>query len=1193
MNTLRLALPARLRCSRLQSFALRSVPVCALLIASGTAARAATVTWDGGAWSAGTGGNGTEWGTAANWRPDTVPADGDSVQFNAANLVTSASGTTTLDSNTVVMGNQTTGTLQVGQGISGTGIPAGSYITSIVNSTTVTISQNATASASNVSITVSNVGGLASSPVINLGADRIIDTMGLANSNTFTIGSAADISSGNDLTLTNVARTNNIAMTIAANVNLAPNITGKSTWRDSSNGTTTVTGAVGSTGSVILNKSGSTGSVVMNGANTFTGSVLVDAGVLSFGGTNVYTGSTTASGGTMTVNFNAGAAATPTTDIINSSSALILGGVRGGGTLTVNGKNAANSVNSQTFNGTTLNAGASTLNIVNGISSGKTLVSLGAITRNTGSTVNFVQPTVNTTINAQNGYVASTANDVSGILGGYATVGGTDWATNNGTNIVAYTGYVTLSGATPDIVDSTTTNVSITSGSTGAIGQVSGTTTVNTIRVNDATARTITVGAGNTLRLGAVGGVLSTGTNGLTIGASGNAGTLTAGGADNTAGELILNNSTALTINSAVADNGTGAVVLTKSGAGTLTLNGTNTYTGGTFVNAGTLALVAGSTNPLANTGAITVTGGTLALGTGTNQTTTGAIILAGGTISGGTLTNNGSALDVRNGTISAVLAGSGGITKTTAGTLTLANTVANTFTGTTTITEGSLVAASSASVIGVSGNLVLGSASGGNAASYTVGTNNVGWATGKTLTVYSNGSVNFGNGAQNITSAAIINIIGGSVTGSQIYTQAGASFNLTGGTLTGSFFAAGAAYNVLASSSTSTIGVGTSSGSQTFNVADGASVTDLAYTGNLGGANNLTKTGAGYMLASGSSGYTGNTTISGGTLAVTTLANGGSSSAIGASANTASTLLLGNGTTLEYTGTGHSTDRLFTVNGSAAGHSATLNASGTGAANFTNSGNLAWGTTNQTRTLKLGGTSTADNTLSALIGNNGTGAVSLTKQDAGKWIITGANTYTGETTINGGSLIVNGSLASGSAVAVNSGGTLGGSGTIGGSVTVNSGGFLAPGNSPGVLTVGSLNLVAGSTTSLEIAGTVRGTSYDGINVTTTSGLTYGGALSLSFTSTLTNNDSLDLFSFTGTAGGNFTSVVSTGIYAGTWTSGSGVWTFTGNDQLLTFDLASGDLTVAASMIPEPSTFALFGGMIALSIACGRSRRRV
>jgi fibronectin-binding autotransporter adhesin len=72
-------------------------------------------------------------------------------------------------------------------------------------------------------------------------------------------------------------------------------------------------------------------------------------------------------------------------------------------------------------------------------------------------------------------------------------------------------------------------------------------------------------------------------------------------------------------------------------------------------------------------------------------------------------------------------------------------------------------------------------------------------------------------------------------------------------------------------------------------------------------------------------------------TLEVNTLANGGANSSIGNSSNAAANLLI-QGSTLKYVGTGHSTDRLFTI-GTAG---ATLNASGTGAVNFTNTGAAA-----------------------------------------------------------------------------------------------------------------------------------------------------------------------------------------------------------------------------------------------------------
>lgn len=68
-------------------------------------------------------------------------------------------------------------------------------------------------------------------------------------------------------------------------------------------------------------------------------------------------------------------------------------------------------------------------------------------------------------------------------------------------------------------------------------------------------------------------------------------------------------------------------------------------------------------------------------------------------------------------------------------------------------------------------------------------------------------------------------------------------------------------------------------------------------------------------MLTLGNAGndYTGITSVTGGTLAVNTLANGGLVSGIGASSNASGNLVL-NGGTLAYLGGTSSTDRGFTV---------------------------------------------------------------------------------------------------------------------------------------------------------------------------------------------------------------------------------------------------------------------------------------
>nr|WP_255263533.1 autotransporter-associated beta strand repeat-containing protein [Pseudomonas aegrilactucae] len=92
----------------------------------------------------------------------------------------------------------------------------------------------------------------------------------------------------------------------------------------------------------------------------------------------------------------------------------------------------------------------------------------------------------------------------------------------------------------------------------------------------------------------------------------------------------------------------------------------------------------------------------------------------------------------------------------------------------------------------------------------------------------------------------------------------------------------------------------------------------------------------------------------------------------------------------------------------------------------------------------------------------NLTGSGTLVKSGSGQLLMTGTSGFTGNTTVNAGSLLVNGSLASAN-VQVNSGATLGGSGTYAGTVNVASGATLAAGGSATALSVGTLNLDAGS----------------------------------------------------------------------------------------------------------------------------------
>jgi autotransporter-associated beta strand protein len=98
-------------------------------------------------------------------------------------------------------------------------------------------------------------------------------------------------------------------------------------------------------------------------------------------------------------------------------------------------------------------------------------------------------------------------------------------------------------------------------------------------------------------------------------------------------------------------------------------------------------------------------------------------------------------------------------------------------------------------------------------------------------------------------------------------------------------------------------------------------------------------------------------------------------------------------------------------------------------------------------------------------------GTGTVIKQGTGVLALTNNNLYTGLTTVNAGTLLVDGSLAD--SVTVNSGGTLGGTGIIAGAVINNSGGTVSPGNQNiGTLRVGSFFNAPGSTLGIEFNGT-------------------------------------------------------------------------------------------------------------------------
>ncbi len=334
-----------------------------------------------------------------------------------------------------------------------------------------------------------------------------------------------------------------------------------------------------------------------------------------------------------------------------------------------------------------------------------------------------------------------------------------------------------------------------------------------------------------------------------------------------------------------------------------------------------------------------------------------------------------------------------------------------------------------------------------------------------------------------------------------------------------------------------------------TYRLGGGSGALTLPNANQLTGANSVVATNGGEVRVTGSNNYTGATRIIakyqtslidaaaadtinftdddaipndqeyvGTTLTAMTLANGGSPSSIGSSPNAAGNLVI-QGSTLKYVGGAVSTDRLFTIGSGGAA----IDASGSGAVNFTNTGALAVdiaeqrtgnvnafatgnftndrftirnltstedlqpgmpimtpsmpltgssagvpantiisriisatdvGINNQIgdqgfalntpitfgpapeRALTLTGTNTGNNTLASVVPNaSDGGGVGVTKSGAGKWILTGNNTYTGATNVDEGTLLINGNQSGTGNTTVAAGAALGGTGSLAGAV--------------------------------------------------------------------------------------------------------------------------------------------------------------
>ena len=491
---------------------------------------------------------------------------------------------------------------------------------------------------------------------------------------------------------------------------------------------------------------------------------------------------------------------------------------------------------------------------------------------------------------------------------------------------------------------------------------------------------------------------------------------------------------------------------ITKSGASSLTLSGSNSYGGGTVINAGQVNISADGGLGAA-TGGVTFGGSALLLASVNNVSLASTRTI---TVSNGAVAQIG---DINiNGTISVTVAGKitgagglqGGHYTLGNGTLNVTHT-ANDFTGSVTLGSPSIYnfqyaiytlnMASLADVAGA-GNIIYSQGAGtGNTATFA-------WsASAIAPLVLNNRRIQLDTTTEtsllknnNATAANTI-----TVNTDLMISRAGAKPFTLGGTNTGANTFAGKINN---------------------STSPAATVS-------------LTKADAGTWILSGANTYTGATTVSGGTLNLASLDVVANANPLGQSSAAATNLLLADGTTLKYSGAAATTDRLFTLSTTANSGTVTLDASGSGAVNFSNTGSVAYGTATsaKTRTLALAGSNTGGNTLAAVIGNNGVSTVAVTKSGAGTWVLSGANTYTGATTVSAGTLSVTGSLGA-TTVTVNGTATLAGNGGIGGNVTIGATAHhaLAVAATTGAqitrAITGTLTMTAGNTLDLTAAAT-------------------------------------------------------------------------------------------------------------------------